>query len=146
MLGGGALEHAAAMVHRWWLRVRLRRALGGAPAACGAGLERQQRDGGVRGKVMGVSVARFEGPGGCHGEAGGGGLYVRACDFASAYWQRLKMTTMPLVGWASNVVGLLQVQVSWARLVPSFPHFCFCFLIFHFCFDLIRRPNHFSSF
>ena len=44
-----------------------------------------QREWGERGEALGVSVASRGCRGGCHGEAGGGGLRVCACDFSSAY-------------------------------------------------------------
>ena len=53
--------------------------------------------------VEGVSVASRGSRGGCHGEAGGGGLRVRACVRCPSSWQRRKKTRgEEEVGWAGS--------------------------------------------
>ena len=68
-----------------------------------------QREWEERGEALGVSVVSRGCRGGCHRKAGGGGLRVRACYFASAYWQRLKTVALPR--WA-GLVQLGRLQVS----------------------------------
>ena len=65
----------------------------------GGGPERER--GGAGGE--GGSVASRGSRGGCHGEAGGGGLRVRACVRCPSSWQRRKKTRgEEEVGWAGS--------------------------------------------
>ena len=62
---------------------------------CARGKQRREwGPGGERGGAggEGVSVASRGSRGGCHGEAGGGGLRVRACVRCPSSWQRRKRT------------------------------------------------------
>ena len=70
--------------------------------------------------VEGVSVASRGSRGGCHGEAGGGGLRVRACVRCPSSWQRRKKTRgrrrwlgrgRSRAGWAARVLG--QMGARW---------------------------------
>ena len=89
---------------RWsWLR---RAALSGAFGDEREGEQRRRRGSREREAVEGVegvSVASRGSRGGCHGEAGGGGLRVRACVRCPSSWQGGRRQ-----GWLRWWAGLLQ--------------------------------------
>ncbi|KAM3190548.1 hypothetical protein ACQJBY_068553 [Aegilops geniculata] len=140
--GGGSLEHGGDA--RQWQRPR--RTVSAATSSAQS-RERERAERGVRSRErrvkregeLGVSVARFEGRGGCHDEAGGG-IVGRAC----AGTQLLVL----LAGgrrWCCPC-GLGQNR-SWARqagqvsgpgsfLSLCFIFFCFIFLLLCHCFQI----------